>query len=51
MDKTNEHKKLIENIEHSKKTITVEEMKEEEDIPFSDVNFKSKDTIDFTQLF
>ena len=50
MDKTNEHKKLIENIEHSKKTITVEEIKEE-DIPFSDVNFKSKDTIDFTQLF
>ena len=50
MDKTNEHKKLIENIEYSKKTITVEEMKEE-DIPFSDVNFKSKDTIDFTQLF
>ena len=50
MDKTTEHKNIIKNKEHSKKTINVEEIKEY-DIPFSDVNFKSKDTIDFTQLF
>ena len=50
MDKTTERKKIIKSNIEKKNSIKVDEIKEE-DIPFADINFKSQDTIDFTQLF